>query len=125
MLNPGNVLHGIILISTMPNPLKVEISDNNYNSLCYQWYVWIFGYSLWSTVIVYNLFCHYKLHLIVLYIGVPILMIIWTKSENCIQHFVYSMYLYQVINVSPFIKYHLPFYLMNDDQKCQHIMIHY
>ena len=57
-LNPGNVLHGIILV-----------------------------YSIWLAVIVHNVFSHYNLHLIGLYIGVPILMIIWTKFDHWIHIF--------------------------------------
>lgn len=121
-LNPGNAIHGIILISTMPNPLKIKISDNDYNSIRYQIGIfWIIGYSVWSAVFVYNVFCHYKLHLIMLYIGIPFVTTIWTKSDCWIQSFAYSMYFYQLINILPFIKYHLPFYLVNKHQNCQYI----
>ena len=121
-LNPGNVIHGIILIFTMPNPINIKISDNDYNSIRYEIGIfWIIGYSIWSTVVLYDIFCHYKLHLIGLYVGVPFFMIIWTKSDCWLQSFAYSIYFYQLINILPFIKYHLPFYLVNNHQNCQYI----
>ena len=116
-LNPGNSLHGIILILTLSNPLNVKISDNHFSSIRYRFGIfWIIGYSLWIVIFVYNYFgMHSSFNLVIIYVLVPLFIIIWTNSDEYIQHLTYSMYFYECINVLPFIKYHLPYYLLNNN----------
>eukprot|EP01084_Bolivina_argentea_P258285 435396_1 len=112
---PGNAIHGVLLILTLPNATNIKTStkmlDDNYYSI--RWKLgglWTFAYTVWNAIFVYNEYCYELLLNTIYHLGIPLIILTWTHCDEWIQYRVYALCLYKWINTLPYFKWYLPYF---------------
>ncbi len=120
-LFPGNAFLGIFLMLTLSHTKNIKISSDDHSSI--QWKIdpfWIFGYCVFDAIFIYNQYCHERLAILPIHLGVPLIIIIWTNCAQWIQHRIYTFCICQWISILPFFKYHMPFW-RNESGSCEYV----